>query len=123
MGIREITARYRRAQWTEIFQERIDSGETIETLCLRKGLSKHQYYYRLRMLRKEAGEQFTEQPKETADIAIRGFTEVRLAESPMSLGTVGSDQICIETSFYRLTAGSRYPSEALVTVLREIMSR
>jgi len=121
MGTREITARYRMAQWAETFQERIDSGEKVKEFCLRRGISKDTYYYWQQKLRKAAGEHLAKLETKPTDIALRGFTEVKITESPKSIGICGTDQICIETVSCKITAGGRYPTDALVQVLREIV--
>jgi putative transposase len=121
MKTRELTAGYRLSQWAKVIQERIESGERVEEFCLRKGIGKHKYYYWQQKLRKAAGEQLAKLESKPTDISVRGFTEVRLAESNTQSLTIGTDQLCIETGYFRLTAGSIYPAEALVTVLREIV--
>ena len=122
MESREVTASYRLSQWANIIQERIASGELVEEFCLRKGISKHKYYYWQQKLRKVAGERLAKMESKTTDMTVRGFTEVKLTESPMSSVLIGPNQICIETVACRITAGSAYPPEALVVVLRELGS-
>ena len=122
MDTREVTTSYRLSKWASIVQERVESGEPVEDFCLRKGIGKHKYYYWQQKLRKAAGEQLAKLEPKPTEMSVRGFAEVRVTDTTISSGTVGTDQICIETSFCRLTAGSRYPSDTLVTVLREIMN-
>ena len=121
MKAREVTNRYRLAQWAEIVQERTSSGERVEEFCQRKGISKFQYYYWLRKLRTVVGVQLVEQqPKETG-LAVQGFAEVKLSTPPSSSGASEIDQICIETGLCKITAGRGYPTGALLEVLREIV--
>ena len=120
MGTREMTTRYRLAQWAEVIQERAASGETIENFCLRKGITKNAYLYWLRKLRRTACEQLSEIPEKPTALAVQGFTEVRLTGASMSSAPIESSQICIETVSCRITAGSAYPAEALAVVLREV---
>jgi len=121
MESREITAEYRLAHWAKIIQECRSSGELVEEFCLRKGIGKHQYYYWQQKVRKAVGTQLSKQEPKTTDMAVRGFAEVKVAESPVSYSATGNNQICIETGYCRLTAGSGYPVDALVTVLREVI--
>jgi len=121
MGTSEITLQYRIAQWAKTFQERIDSGERVMDFCQRKGISKDTYYYWQQKLRKAAGDHLAKQESKTTDMALRGFTEVKLTEPPvMSLGMPGIDHINIETGLYKITAGSGYPADTLLSVIREI---
>ena len=120
METREATERFRLAQWAENIQERTASGELVEEFCLRKGMSKHQYYYWQQKLRKAAANQIAKLESPPTDITTaRGFTEVRLRESLKSSEFVESGQICIETISCRITAGSAYPAESIAVVLRE----
>jgi len=120
MESREITAEYRLAHWAKIIQECRSSRELVEEFCLRKGIGKHQYYWQQKV-RKDVGTQLSKQEPKTSDMAVRGFAEVKVAESPVSYSATGNNQICIETGYCRLTAGSGYPVDALVTVLHEVI--
>jgi len=121
MEAREITAEYRLAHWANIIQECRDSGELVEDFCLRKGISKHKYYYWQQKVRKAAGKQLSKFEAKTTEVAVRGFAEVKVAGSSVSYSTVDANQICIETGYCRLTAGSGYPADAIVTLLREVI--
>ena len=121
MKAREATKRYRLSKWAETIQERTSSGERVEEFCIRKGISKYQYFYWLRKLRSAAGEQLTELEPAQTKLAVRGFAEVKVAEPSSSYSAVGNNQICIETGYCRLTAGSGYPADALVTLLSEVI--
>jgi len=121
MKSREITNRYRLAEWAKIIQERSETGEKIHEFLLRKGISKDSYYYWLRKLREAAGDQINEaQPKQQTAIATRGFTEIRITEPSLTNNSNGTSQICIESGSCKITAGSGYPVETLVVLLREL---
>ena len=123
MDTREMTKRYRLSQWAKNFQERNENGETIAGFCIRKGISKDKYYYWLRRVRMATSEQLNEEcSKQQTALAVQGFTEVRVSEPPVSAGTTGSGHICIETGSCKVTAGSKYPAEVLVTILRELVT-
>ena len=119
MGTREITTRVRLAHWAEVIQERTASGETINDFCLRKGISRNSYIYWLRRLRNAASAHLAVIPPEPTGLVAQGFTEVKLTKPAMTSALIESNQICIETITCRITAGSAYPAEALVAVLRE----
>ena len=48
MNTKAATTQIRIQQWTEIIQDRNTSGLTVDDYCERHGLSRNQYYYRLR---------------------------------------------------------------------------
>jgi len=120
METREVTDGYRLSHWARIIQERTESSERVEEYCLRKGISKHKYYYWQQKLRKAAGVQLAKQESKPADLALPRFAEVRVSEPSVLTGAIGNDHICIETGMCKITAGSRYPAEALVSVLHEL---
>lgn len=53
----ETTRAYRLRQWAEAISNRNQSGLTISEWCEKNGVSKYQYYYRLRAVRKAAAAQ------------------------------------------------------------------
>ena len=120
MGSREMTTKYRLAQWAEIIQERTASGETIDNFCLRKGISRNSYIYWLRKLRKTACEHLAVLPQETIGSAVQRFAEVKLMGSSMTPALIESNQVCIETGTYRVIAGSEYQISSLAALLREL---
>jgi len=116
---REFATNIRMSQWVAALQERAESGETADAFCLRKGIGEHKYYYWQQKLRKVAGEQLAKRSEESSQIAVRSFAEVKVTE-PSLAGSIGRNQICIETSSFKITAGSEYPAETFITVLCEI---
>ena len=121
MKSREITNRYRLSEWARVIQERNETGEKLNEFLLRKGIGKDKYYYWLRKLRVAAGEQIVEVPaKQQTAIAMRGFTEIKITEPAEMTKTIGSSYICIENGSCKITAGTGYPVETLVVLLREL---
>jgi len=121
MSTRKITSEYRMSQWAEMIQERMSSGETIAEFCTRKGVNKWAYFYWLKKLREAAGKELTRQQSQETSLSVPGFAEVKVKEVIHPSMSIGSDQICIETGLYKITANSGYPAEILVSVLREIV--
>ena len=121
METREVTNGYRLAHWARIIQERTESGERVEEYCLRKGISKHKYYYWQQKLRKVAGVRLAKLESKPADVALPRFAEVMVSEPSVLTGAIGNDHIYIETGICKITAGSRYPAESLVSVFRELV--
>ena len=121
MKSREITKRYRLSEWARIIQERIETGEKINEFLMRKGISKDKYYYWLRKVREAAGGQLIEAlPKQQTALAVRGFTEIKITEPAVPPNIIGANQICIEGEFCKISAGTGYPVETLVALLREL---
>ena len=121
MKSRELTNRYRLAEWAKIIQERSESGEKIYEFLARKGISKDKYYYWLRKVRKAAGEQLADtEPKRQTALTVQGFTEVKITKPAMLPSVINANQICIEGASCKITADSGYPVETLVVLLREL---
>ena len=53
MSIREVTRQYRITQWKGIIQDRISSSLTVDEYCKKNGISRHAYFYWLRLIRQE----------------------------------------------------------------------
>jgi len=121
METREATSNYRLSQRAKIIQERTESEELVENFCLRKGISRHKYYYWQQKLRKAAGEQLSKLDLKQTDMSLHGFTEVQITEPLVPSSTIGYDRICVEIGSCRISAGNGYSTDALVQILREVM--
>lgn len=51
MNAKEATKQIRLKQWEEIIQDRCNSGLKVDDYCEQHGISRHTYYYWLRMVR------------------------------------------------------------------------
>ena len=121
MKSREITNRFRLSEWARLVQERNESGEKLYDFLLRKGISKDKYYYWLRKLRKAAGDQlFEETQNNGTEVALRGFTEVKISEPIVATSIADKNQIHIEAGLCRVTVGIECPAETLVALVREL---
>jgi len=125
MNTRAIAVEYRLSHWSQIIQERSNSGLSVRAYCENAGINENAYYYWLKKLREAAIEgispnQSDQQPTSPAQPV---FAELKLPPRPtlMSPATSHQDQICIETAGMRLTAGCEYPVEKLSELLREVM--
>ena len=122
MNTRQIAAEYRLAQWVQAIQERKAGGETIKDFCQRKGINKNTYFYWQKRIRKAACEELAEiQGTETqTGLSVQGFTEVRIADTPLLPIAASSSKISVEIGKYKITTDSGYPPEALAMLLREL---
>ncbi|MCL1824083.1 MAG: hypothetical protein FWG44_07765 [Oscillospiraceae bacterium] len=65
MNAREITNQYRESRWIQLFAER-NSGETVNKFCERNEISRAQFFYWQRKLRKSACSEIEEAPQSWA---------------------------------------------------------
>jgi len=118
MNTRKIAAEYRLKHWADIMSERQESGLSVKAFCENAGIHENTYFYWQRRLREAAC-------NDMSRIALMpsGFMEVKLAEpaviSPSA--TTSSGQISIEGTGVRIMAGSEYPADKLVALLREVV--
>jgi transposase-like protein len=114
MDTREIAAEYRLSHWAQVMQERNANGMSIRAYCKSIRISEHTYYYWQRRLREETCKQ----------LAVPGFTEVRVSESPARATVTEPSrpgELRIEAGGVEITANSRYPTEKLTALLRELI--
>ena len=119
MNTREIATDYRLSYWSQIIQERIDSGLSIRAFCENAGIHENTYFYWQRKLREVACEELVEG---VTKLLPSGFSEVKLAErsSLPTSAAISQTQISIETVDLRLTASAEYPVDKLALLLREL---
>lgn len=65
MYTQKVATEYRLAQWAQVIQTRLDSGQNIKDFCQTTGISKNAYFYWQKKLRKKACTELTktEEPK------------------------------------------------------------
>lgn len=54
MDTRSVKRNYRIQQWKAIIQDRNNTNLTVDEYCKQNGLSRHSYFYWLRIIREEA---------------------------------------------------------------------
>lgn len=79
MDTKKVAAEYRRSQWAQVMQARVDSGQTIKDFCEAEGISRNAYFYWLKKLRESA---CTELVKKEEPMSISPCW-VQLASGPM----------------------------------------
>jgi transposase-like protein len=123
MNTKAIAANYRLKQWAGIIREFKESGLRVKDFCERAGIKDHQYYYWQKKLREAATEELAGTSLVTSPAMVPArFAEIKLTDQPgiQSCASAAShNQICIEASGVRLTAGVGYPLENLVVLLKE----
>jgi len=119
MNARTAMTEYRLSSWVKMVQDRDSSGLSIKEYCENVGIAPHIYYYRLKKIREAACDELTRVQSKPEISASEIFTEVKLPES-ISSANVHSNQVCLEVSGLRLTAGSEYPIDKLTELFRVV---
>ena len=127
MDTKTIATKYRLAHWAGILRERQESGLSIAAYCKQAGFHENNYYYWQKKLREAACESIAELKRpENQIIASKSmFTEVKLAQpagTEENTMHFNNNQIYIEFTGIKLTAGGGYPTDKLAAVLRELVS-
>lgn len=123
MTSKEMTYKYRLAQWAGLAKERGALGMSIRSYCAMKGFAENTYFYWQRRLRTAACEELGLRRAEQPNQPVPGFAEVRLSEAPVqpaTAETAGTGQLHIEVAGIKITTDSTYPTEQLAALLREL---
>ena len=123
MNTRQIAAEYRLMQWMQAIQERKANGETVKDFCQRRGVNRNTYFYWQQRVRKAACEKLVEIQGAEAQtcLAVQGFTEVNMTQSPMLPAPAPASKICVEVGRYKITTDSGYPTETLMSLLKKLV--
>ena len=85
MNTREMATQYKMAQWTQIMQDRVASGESIQGYCKARGITRQVYFYWQKKLRETAAQQLAaaaEPEKEQQALVPSGWAQACIAEEP-----------------------------------------
>jgi transposase-like protein len=115
VNTREIAAEYRLSHWSQIMQERVQSGLSVKAYCRQIEISGNTYFYWQRRLREAACEQLALKPNDA-----HSFAEIKVIEPPALPPPSLLSQIHVEINGYKITADSSYPTESLAALLREL---
>ena len=118
MSTRSVASEYRLTQWAGIMNERRESGLSVKAFCASAGIHENTYFYWQRKLRETMCGDLT-----GTALIPSGFTEVKLADQPTLPPPAATthNQVSIEASGIRITAGSEYPLDKLASLLREVV--
>jgi len=123
MDGRRAAAEKRLTQWEQVMRERTESGQSVKGFCEGAGIHENVYYYWQRKLRERASEKGLLQ-RETAetDLTPQGFAEVKLRARPvLDWDQTTTPQIRIAYAGVHISADSRYPTDNLATLLKELI--
>jgi hypothetical protein len=125
MNTREIAEEYRLSHWARIMQERQESGLSIKAFCRKAGFHENRYFYWQKRIREAACGEPVKAGSESKALTSIGFTEIKLAGQHDMLPAPSADsrqnQVCIDASGIRITAGGEYPADKLAALLQEVM--
>ena len=122
MNTRNAMTEYRLSSWVKMVQDRDCSGLSIKEYCENIGIAKHVYYYRLKKVREAACDELAKVQRGSDSTVSEMFTEVKLSETIPSSVNIQRNQVCLEVSELRLTAGSEYPIDKLTELYRLVSS-
>ena len=100
MNMREATADYRKAQWTQVIQAQAQSGQNIKDFCEAMGITRHAYFYWQRKLRKETVEGQLIVQNHNHEIVPGGWMKLEMADTP----TVNTSTLTVEVGGCHITA-------------------
>lgn len=120
MDTREVAHEVRLSRWAELMREQKNSGMNIKKWCEAQGVSRARYFYWQKKLRESVCTELINQEGESRTgwalcTAETGCQTHRVVEE-----SVISDQITVEVSGMRITAGREYPTERIAQLLREL---
>lgn len=122
MDPKTAIAEYRQAQWVKVIQERNSSGLSVKAYCETAGIHENTYYYRLKRLREAACDELSTIQGRQQSLAQPVFAEVRVPERPVQSSSVNihQSQVCFEANGTKITAGSEYPIDKLMRLLKAV---
>ena len=124
INTREIAEEYRLSHWSQIMQERVQSGLTVKAFCKQIGICENTYFYWQRRVRAAVCEQLVSTRPESisTNLPVPSFTEVSVVDPATPPAVTKTSQLRIEVGNIQMTADSTYPPDKLAALLRE-MSR
>ena len=120
----KVTRQFRLQQWAEALRDRKESGLTVKEWCKLHNVSKFQYYYRQKEVRKHAAQYLALQPVQT-DKPV--FVEVAQAQQsrpvrPDTNPSLSRVSACIRTGNADILVSDETSEELLVKILRAVRS-
>jgi hypothetical protein len=118
MSTREITNQYRLTQWGQLLSERT-TGETINKFCERKGITRPQFLYWQRKLRKAVCTELTTQPTPVNLPVPNGWA---ICEHPVSTLEKTSTGISVKIGEFQITVDDNFNPELLSKVCKTLVT-
>ncbi len=128
MNTRKIAADYRLSHWSQIIQDRKESGMTIKAYCEKAGFHENMFFYWQRKLREAACEQLIGISQETTStgLSVNGFAEVKLVSKTgaphLPAASTQYGEVRIDINGIRISANSEYPPSMLAELLKGLVT-
>ena len=124
MSIQKIVEFKRQAnirKWSEIFSDRVASGQTISEYCREHGLSRDRYYYWLRIVREAAIDAMERQENSLVEIPTSLMDPQTVpSEDEVAVRSCPAPCIRIQSSNITVQADNTTPAP-LLRVIMEVM--
>jgi putative transposase len=111
MDAREVAAEYRMAQWAQMIQARVQSGQSIKEFCASAGISRNAYFYWQRKLREAACVGHITARNRESGLVPNGWTRLIETTPALAAGT-----LIVEVGGCRITATAETDLELLAKV-------
>ena len=85
MSMKDVATEIRLAQWAQVMQERVASGQSIVAFCEERGIARQRYFYWQRRLRAVAADQLKQMSAlspEAQALVPSGWAQVTEEPSP-----------------------------------------
>jgi len=124
---KQIALNYRMSHWARIIQKHSESGMNIKSFCDREGFHENRFYYWRKKLREFTCEQTMQ--LETNSLMTnknpQRFSEIILSDkthTPPIMDICQQSNIRIDASGIIITAGSDYPTNKLMELIKGLAS-
>lgn len=122
----ETTRAYRLHQWAEAISDRNQSGLTISEWCEKNGVSKYQYYYRLRAVRKAAATHLdlpsTDGNAVFALLDPAAFQSQAVSHDTTPESSISKADVCIRLNGAEILVADHVSEELLDKVIKAVRS-
>ena len=120
----KVTKQFRLQQWAEALRDQKKSGLTVMEWCRLHDVSKYQYYYRQREVKKHAAQQMALQAPEIskpvfADVTRKLYFQPAVSENDQSISRVSA---CIRIGNADILVSDETSEELLIKILRAVRS-
>ena len=118
----KVTRQFRLQQWAEALRDHKESGLTVMEWCRLHNVSKYQYYYRQRQVRKYAAQQLALQVPETSKpvfVEVDADMYQKPAQAEQTFPVVSA---CIRTGNTDILLSDGASEEFLIRIIRAVRS-
>ncbi len=118
----KVTRQFRLQQWAEALRDHKESGLTVMEWCRLHNVSKYQYYYRQRQVRKYAAQQLALQAPETSKpvfVEVDADMYQKPAQAEQTFPVVSA---CIRTGNTDILLSDGASEEFLIRIIRAVRS-